>query len=43
MNYQISYLDYVKISYVGAYHLESTIESVCIGPIIPWPNPRMAH
>ena len=28
---------------VGACHLESTIETVCIGTMIPWPNPRMAH
>ena len=28
---------------VGAYYLESTIKTVCIGPMIQWPNSRMAE
>ena len=27
---------------VGACYLECTIKTICIGPIIQWPNPRMA-
>ena len=27
---------------VGAYYLEITIKTVCIGPMIQWPNLRMA-
>ena len=37
LNSQIS-----RIINVGAYYLENTITIVCIGPIIQWPNPRMA-
>ena len=36
-----NYYIYIYI-YVGAYYLESTIKIVYTGPMIQWPNLRMA-
>ena len=41
-NWKINVLR-ITITIVGGCHLEGTIKTVCIGPMIQWPNPRMAH